>query len=159
MERQKHSKPYAASSSAGIMDSFDCAKQRIRKIIARSSVPEDPLHAENTLKWLLKLEPKADPALQIAAYAHGITYEDEVLTRLKREAIFQAGPKELPGLELSAFSSQCHFDKFVEACCGHTDTGVSGTIIHLDLSGIFHNSTACKGDIANVTDPFVILTR
>ncbi len=52
------------------MDSFDCAKLRIRKIIARSSVPEDPLHAENTLKWLLKLESKADPALQIAAYAH-----------------------------------------------------------------------------------------
>ncbi len=54
------------------MDSFECAKQRIRKIIARSSVPEDPLHAENTLKWLLMLEPKADPALQIAAYAHDI---------------------------------------------------------------------------------------
>jgi len=56
------------------MDSFDCAKQRIRKIIARSSVPEDPLHAENTLKWLLMLEPKADPALQIAAYAHDIDH-------------------------------------------------------------------------------------
>ena len=54
------------------MDSIDCAKQRIRKIIARSGVPEDPLHAENTLKWLLMLEPKADPALQIAAYAHDI---------------------------------------------------------------------------------------
>jgi hypothetical protein len=54
------------------MDSFDCAKQRIRKIIARSSVPEEPLHAENTLKWLLMVEPKADPALQIAAYAHEI---------------------------------------------------------------------------------------
>ena len=54
------------------MDSFDCAKQRIKKIIAHSSVPEDPLHAENTLKWLLMLEPKADPALQIAACAHDI---------------------------------------------------------------------------------------
>ncbi len=54
------------------MDSIAWAKKSIRKIIARSSVPEDPLHAENTLKWLLMLEPEADPALQIAALAHDI---------------------------------------------------------------------------------------
>jgi hypothetical protein len=34
------------------MDSIDCAKQRIREIIADSGVPEDPRHAENTLKKL-----------------------------------------------------------------------------------------------------------
>jgi hypothetical protein len=54
------------------MDSIDCAKQRIREIIANSGVPEDPRHAENTLKWLFRLEPQADPALQIAALAHDI---------------------------------------------------------------------------------------
>jgi hypothetical protein len=54
------------------MDSIDCAKQRIREIIAGSRVPEDPRHAENTLKWLFRLEPKADQALQIAALAHDI---------------------------------------------------------------------------------------
>ncbi len=54
------------------MDSIDCAKQRIREIIAGSRVPEDPPHAENTLKWLFRLEPEADPALQIAALAHDI---------------------------------------------------------------------------------------
>ena len=54
------------------MDSIDCAKQRIREIIADSGVPEDPRHAENTLKWLFRLEPKVDPALQIAALAHDI---------------------------------------------------------------------------------------
>lgn len=54
------------------MDSIDCAKHRIRAIIAGSGVPEDPRHAENTRKWLFRLEPKADPALQIAALAHDI---------------------------------------------------------------------------------------
>ena len=54
------------------MDSIDCAKQNIRAIISASSVPEDPIHAENTLEWLLKLDPEADQALQIAAIAHDI---------------------------------------------------------------------------------------
>ena len=54
------------------MDSIDCAKQNIRTIISDSSVPEDPIHAENTLEWLLKLDPEADQALQIAALAHDI---------------------------------------------------------------------------------------
>jgi hypothetical protein len=54
------------------MDSIECAKQRIREIIADSGVPEDSRHAENTLKWLFRLEPKADQALQIAALAHDI---------------------------------------------------------------------------------------
>ncbi len=35
-------------------------------------MPEDPIHAENTLAWLLKLDPAADQALQIAALAHDI---------------------------------------------------------------------------------------
>ncbi len=33
---------------------------------------EDPSHAEDTLKWLLRLSPRADEALQIAALAHDI---------------------------------------------------------------------------------------
>ena len=54
------------------MDSIACAKQRIRALISKSSVPEDPIHAENVLEWLLKLQPDADEALQIAALAHDI---------------------------------------------------------------------------------------
>lgn len=38
----------------------------------QSKVPEDPHHAENTLEWLLRLDPKADLPLQIAALAHDI---------------------------------------------------------------------------------------
>ena len=54
------------------MDGMERAKQKIRATIAASKVPEDPSHAENTLEWLLKLDPKAGPALQMAALAHDI---------------------------------------------------------------------------------------
>jgi len=54
------------------MNSIECAKVRIKAIIAGSEVPEDPRHAGNTLEWLLRLDPKAGEALQIAALAHDI---------------------------------------------------------------------------------------
>jgi len=54
------------------MDNVDCAKQKIRAVIAGSRVPEDPRHADNTLEWLLCLEPDAGDALQLAALAHDI---------------------------------------------------------------------------------------
>ncbi len=54
------------------MDSIDCAKQKIRAVIAGSRVPEDPHHADNTVEWLLRLEPDAGEALQLAALAHDI---------------------------------------------------------------------------------------
>ena len=54
------------------MDSIECTKRQIRDLIATSKVPEDPGHAENTVQWLLKLQPDADEALQIAALGHDI---------------------------------------------------------------------------------------
>ena len=54
------------------MDSIECAKRKIREVIAGSRVQEDPRHADNTLEWLLKFDPKTDPAMQIAALAHDI---------------------------------------------------------------------------------------
>jgi len=54
------------------MDSLECAKVRIKAMIAGSEVAEDPHHAENTLEWLLRLAPESDEALQIAALAHDI---------------------------------------------------------------------------------------
>jgi len=54
------------------MSPLESAKHAIREIIARSLIPEDPMHAENTLQWVLKLKPNADEALQIAALAHDI---------------------------------------------------------------------------------------
>ena len=59
------------------MNSIKCAKQKIRAVISKSSVPEDSLHSENVLEWIIKLECNADEALQIAALAHDIDRADE----------------------------------------------------------------------------------
>jgi len=66
-----------------MIDSIAGAKQIIRAVISKSSVPEDPIHAENVLEWLLKLKPDADEALQIAALAHDIDRSDE-RTKIRR---------------------------------------------------------------------------
>ncbi len=55
-----------------MLANIECAKQKIRLLIAGSHVPEDPRHAENTLEWLLRLKPDAGEALQMAALAHDI---------------------------------------------------------------------------------------
>jgi hypothetical protein len=47
-------------------------RARISELIAGSAVPEDPIHSTNTLEWLLKFEPDADEALQLAALGHDI---------------------------------------------------------------------------------------
>ena len=54
------------------MTSIECAKQKIRLVIAGSRVPEDPRHADNTLEWLLRLQPDAGDDLHLAALAHDI---------------------------------------------------------------------------------------
>lgn len=58
------------------MDSIKCAKQNISAIISKSCVPEDSLHSENVLEWIIKLKSDADEALQIAALAHDIDRAD-----------------------------------------------------------------------------------
>ena len=60
------------------MKCLEYAKRKIRKVIARSKVPEDPVHAENVLEWVLKLKPDASEALQLAALAHDIDRADEI---------------------------------------------------------------------------------
>jgi len=60
-----------------MIDSIACAKQKIRAIISKSGVPEDPIHAENVLEWILKLKPDAGEALQIAALAHDLDRANE----------------------------------------------------------------------------------
>src|SRR5690606_41406626 len=62
---------------------LDRAYALIRAQVARSQVPEDPGHAENTLEWLLRLEPEADQALRLAALAHDI--ERSRPNRLRRQ--------------------------------------------------------------------------
>ena len=54
------------------MDRIYLVKRKIEEVIKGSSVPEDPIHSKNTLKWLLKLKPNADEGLKIAALSHDI---------------------------------------------------------------------------------------
>ena len=65
------------------MDNIELLKKKIGEIIGKSSVPEDPVHSENTLFWLLRLRPDADEALRIAALAHDIerAIEDSKILR------------------------------------------------------------------------------
>jgi hypothetical protein len=51
---------------------FERACQLIRQRLRASPVEEDAGHAENTLQWLLRLAPDADPALRLAALGHDI---------------------------------------------------------------------------------------
>jgi len=62
------------------MRSIESAKQKIRLVVAGSQVPEDSRHADNTLEWLLRLEPHADDALRLAALGHDI---DRAIEELK----------------------------------------------------------------------------
>ncbi len=54
------------------MEPLAQVRVRISELIAGSSVPEDPRHSTNTLEWLLKFEPDAGDALQLAALGHDI---------------------------------------------------------------------------------------
>ena len=54
------------------MKGIERIERRIAHVIGQSSVPEDPTHSGNTLKWLLEFDPKADAALRIAALGHDI---------------------------------------------------------------------------------------
>jgi hypothetical protein len=68
------------------MNSLDRVERRIAEVISGSSVPEDPAHSRNTLEWLLRLAPRADATLRIAALGHDI--ERAVQERKVRRADF-----------------------------------------------------------------------
>ena len=54
------------------MDSLDSLKQVLRSILSGSTVPEDPVHAENTVKWVKRIKPDSDDSLLVAALGHDI---------------------------------------------------------------------------------------
>lgn len=58
--------------ASNALDALEGAKREILEVIEGSEVPEDFPHANNTLQWLLRLNPTADQAQQIAALAHDI---------------------------------------------------------------------------------------
>ncbi len=105
-----------------MIDSIACAKQKIRAVISKSSVPEDPVHAENVLEWVLKLKPDADEVLQIAALAHDIERSDE-RRKVRRSDfndynIFKAAHASNSAKILKKILYECHIEQSVinEAC-------------------------------------------
>ncbi|MFA6428044.1 MAG: DUF4202 family protein [Candidatus Buchananbacteria bacterium] len=54
------------------MERFAKVQTAIKKIIKKSPLEWDLLHAQKTLFWLLKLNPEADEILKIAALAHDL---------------------------------------------------------------------------------------
>jgi len=54
------------------MNKFEAVEKEIEEVISKSPIKIDNLHSELTRKWVLKLKPDADEALQIAALAHDI---------------------------------------------------------------------------------------
>jgi hypothetical protein len=104
------------------MDSISCAKEKIRAIIAGSRVPEDPRHAENTLEWLLKLDPQADPSLQIAALAHDIDRANEAQKTQRKDfsdyEAFKAAHAINSSMILQNILNECGVERNVadEAC-------------------------------------------
>jgi len=105
-----------------MIDSIACAKQKIRAVISKSSVPEDPIHAENVLEWLLKLKPDADETLQVAALAHDIDRSDE-RTKIQRSDfndynLFKAAHANNSAKILKDILHKCQVEQSVvdEAC-------------------------------------------
>lgn len=64
---------------------FSAASACVRAHLARSSVPEDAGHAEDTLAWLLRLLPQADWEVRLAALAHDIDRAQPGNARVHRE--------------------------------------------------------------------------
>ncbi len=115
-------KPYVESLFAEMMDSIECAKRKIRAVISKSGVPEDPVHAENVLEWVLRLKPDTDEALQIAALAHDIDRADEK-RKVRRSDFndynkFKAAHANNSAKILKEILHECHVEQSVidEAC-------------------------------------------
>lgn len=64
-------------------EGIQCVNKKVRSIIAESPVPEDPEHAENTVQWLTRLDPRVDCILRMAALGHDIDRALEI-RRIKK---------------------------------------------------------------------------
>ncbi len=115
-------KPYVGSLVAEMIDSIECAKRKIRAVISKSGVPEDPVHAENVLDWVLKLGSDADEALQIAALSHDIDRADERRrvrrTDFKDYNAFKTAHANNSAKILKEILHECHVEQSIidEAC-------------------------------------------
>ena len=104
------------------MSNIEFANQNILQIVAISKLPEDLPHAKNTLKWLLRLQPKADESLRLAALAHDIDRAGEH-TKVKRldfkdYSSFKAAHAKHSAEILQSILEECKVEKSVveESC-------------------------------------------
>ena len=115
-------KLYVESLFAGMMDSIECVKRKIRSVISKSGIPEDPVHAENVLEWVLKLKPDADESLQIAALAHDIDRADERRkvwrSNFNDYNVFKAAHANNSAMILKEILHKCHVGQSIidESC-------------------------------------------
>jgi hypothetical protein len=58
---------------------LELIKEEVEKILPNSPLTFELKHAQLVLKWVLKLNPEADEALQIAAFSHDI---DRAITKI-----------------------------------------------------------------------------
>ena len=105
-----------------MIDSIVRAKQKIRAIISKSGMPEDPVHAENVLEWVLKLKPEANEAMQIAALAHDIdrAFEKRKISRsdFNDYDAFKSSHAKNSARILKKILNGCHVEQTIidEAC-------------------------------------------
>lgn len=131
-------KPYVGSLVAEMMDSIEYAKRKIRAVISKSSVPEDPVHAENVLDWVLQLRSDADEALQIAALSHDIDRADE-RRKVRRTDFngydeFKAAHANNSAKILKEILHECHVDQSViDEACRLVERHEVGGDMHSDL--------------------------
>jgi len=113
------------------MNNIDCVKKKIEDIIALSDVPEDPVHSKNVLRWMLKLTPQADDALQIAALGHDIerAIKDRKVKRqdYKDYDLFKEAHAKNSVVILKKIMIECHLEgKIINDVCHlvrHHETG------------------------------------
>ena len=131
------------------MDNIDCVKKKMEWIIKKSQVPEDPIHAKNTLEWLLKLKPDADDALKIAALGHDIerAIEERKVRRedYKDYAEFKEAHASNSAKILAEIMKECNISKkladdIVFLVCHHETGGTRRVDILRDADSIsfFH---------------------
>jgi hypothetical protein len=112
---------------------LDCAFSRIRDVIAHSGIPEDPIHAEDTLSLILELRPDADAALQLAALGHDIERALPETERVNRAEfsdydLFKAAHAENSARILRGLLKECNLppdmvDRIVELVRRHETGG------------------------------------
>lgn len=94
------------------MDNAESIKKKIREIISNSSLPEDFPHSQNTLEWVLRLEPDADIGLQIAALGHDIerAFDERKIKRKNYDSYddFKQSHASLSAVILTEIMRDCH---------------------------------------------------